>query len=345
MDRGHHVTLVSFSRPPDWVREHYPASREWLVVPKRRARFDPALLIGLRRLIKDRHIQVIHAHCETSSFYSGLAGRLSRVPTAGTFHRSALRYYRANWKSPLLFGSLNSYIAVSAERRERMHRELGLSPRRTTLIHWGIDPNLVPVVQDRRRMRRQLGVAGDGHMLLSLGHLGPIKGHQDTILALQLIRRELPDVRVYIAGDGTDKERETLSSQVAELNLGEHVVLLGQITNPLDWMQACDVFVQPSREEAFGLVFLEAGLCAVPSVATRVGGIPDTIVDGVTGYLVDAGDVEAIAARVLQLLKSPAEALAMGQAAKQRILEHFNLSRQIDCLEAHLLKLSGSKKP
>ena len=113
LDRGHNPVLVSFSEPPEWVRDSNPGSAQWIVIPKSQTRFDPVLLVRLMALFRSRQAEVIHAHCETSSFYGGLAGRLLGIPTAGTFHRSALRYYRSNWKSRLFYRFLDSFIAVS----------------------------------------------------------------------------------------------------------------------------------------------------------------------------------------------------------------------------------------
>lgn len=178
-------------------------------------------------------------------------------------------------------------------------------------------------------------------ILFSLGHLGPIKGHEDSIKAMPAIRNKFPEARLYIAGDGLAEDHERLHALIEDLSLQGVVILLGQITNSLEWLQACDIFLQPSREEAYGLVFLEAGLCAKPSVATAIGGIPEIVIDGETGYLVNTRSPSEVAEKVNELIASESDRLSMGEAARRYISKNFDLSDRIDQLERLLQLMAG----
>jgi glycosyltransferase involved in cell wall biosynthesis len=289
-------------------------------------------LIKLFAFIRRSNADVVHTHCEPSSFYAGLTSRLLRVPTVGTIHRSELRYYVPTWRNRLYYRFLDYYIAVSHERKRRLVSQLWLPKGKVSVLHWGIDLDSIPEHYDVTQMRRKLRLS-DGIILFSLGHLGPIKGHEDSIKAMPAIRSRFPEAKLYIAGAGLAEDHERLHALIEKLSLQGVVVLLGQITNSLEWLQACNIFLQPSREEAFGLVFLEAGLCAKPTVSTAVGGIPEIIVDGETGYLVNTLNPDAVAEKVNVLLASEQERLDMGEAARQHICKNFSLTDRIDELE------------
>ncbi len=333
--KGHQVSLITFSSPPQWVSKRYPKSDRWNVMEKKRRKFDYILFLRLLRFTYKFKPDIILSHCEASALYMGLVGKVLGVPSVGTIHRSKLHFYRSGWKRSMYYRFLDSYIAVSKERKSRMHKQLGLPEDKIEVIYWGIDPAAVPEIEEKERVKSRLGL-GDRPVILSLGHLGTIKGHDDSIRALALVRARIPEVKLYIGGDGDSTEYERLHSLIEELQLQDSAILLGQVSNAMEWMMACDIFLQPSIEEAFGLVFIEAGLCKKPCIATRVGGIPEIILEGKSGFLVKPHDVEAIAARILELLESEDKLARMGNFAYQNILENFLLSRQADKLESYL---------
>ena len=105
---------------------------------------------------------------------------------------------------------------------------------------------------------------------------------------------------------------------------------LGQINNVPQWLEACDIFVQPSIEEAFGLVFAEAGAKGKPVIATKVGGIKEIIIDGETGYLVPPASPERLAQALKTLLESPDERKYLGENAYKRISTQFSIDNMVN---------------
>ena len=338
---GHDVSLVTFCEPPSWVREQHDPQGDWLVCPKSDAAIDFRLLRRLNELIRDFRPQLIDAHCEASALYAGLVGRLSGVRCVATVHRSNLSYYERSWKSRLYFRFTDHVIAVSRQRGQLIADALGLPPSRVEVVHWGIATEQAPALSSRAEARAQLGL-GDGPILLSIGHLGAIKGHDDSIASLKNVLAVHPQARLYIAGDGGDADYSRLRATAEQEGVSEAVVLLGQTSNVITWLRACDVFLQPSREEAFGLVFLEAGLCERPTVATRIGGIPEIIDDGRTGLLVAPGAPGQIAEAVLQLLNAPDLAEAMGSAARTRIAQFFDLGDRVGALATFFSRVASA---
>jgi len=141
----------------------------------------------------------------------------------------------------------------------------------------------------------------------------------------QLVRR-VPGVRVLLVGSFPDDgyRREVLG-RAQELGVAANVVEAGFKANPFPLVAACDVVVLPARRDPFPIALLEAMALGKPVVATAVGGIPEMIADGETGFLVPPNDIDAFAARVLVLLEDPQRRVAMGQAARNRLLERFSL--------------------
>ena len=137
----------------------------------------------------------------------------------------------------------------------------------------------------------------------------------------------MPEARLAILGSGP-LEAET-RALTAELGLAEVVVLPGR-TDIRDWLERADVFVHSSRWEGFGIVLLEAMLAGLPIVATRVSAVPEVVVDGETGLLVEAGDYAGLATHLESLLTDPERAASLGEAGRQRALTEFSVGGMAD---------------
>jgi len=156
-----------------------------------------------------------------------------------------------------------------------------------------------------------------------IGRLSSVKGQKYMLLAAGILRGRHPELRWVIVGDG--KEGVHLQKLVAEKKLGDIVRLCPSAGNTSLALAAMDVFVMPSLQEGLGISILEAQAQGVPVVASRVGGIPTVIEDGVTGLLVSPGDPPAIAAAVEKLLEDRSLAEAVASRAKKRVAEAFTL--------------------
>ena len=187
-----------------------------------------------------------------------------------------------------------------------------------------VEPRLARATEEARQ---QLTLPAEKLILLSIGHLGEIKGHQDTLHALAILNRS--DISLYIAGSGSPQELRHLNTITEQLGLSQQVVFLGQIADATLWLDACDVFVQPSHEEAFGLVFIEAGARYRPVVATSVGGIKEIIQHEATGLLAAPAAPEQLAAHLDTLLASPALRQQYGEAAYRRVAQQFSLQAML----------------
>jgi phosphatidyl-myo-inositol dimannoside synthase len=171
-------------------------------------------------------------------------------------------------------------------------------------------------------LRERLGL-GERPLVLSVSRLVPRKGQDLLLGAVARAREECPDLACVIVGEGTDRER--LQAQVRELGLTEHAFLPGRVEDLAEAYSAATLFALLSRHvpergwwEGFGIVYREAGQFGLPVVATRVGGIPDAVEDGETGFLVPQDDVEAAAAAIVRIVRDPELARRLGEAGRER---------------------------
>jgi phosphatidylinositol alpha-1,6-mannosyltransferase len=210
--------------------------------------------------------------------------------------------------------------------------EAGVDRRRIHVIHPGCDADLFrPRPADRDLRERLLGIRAGDRIVLTVGNLVERKGHDIVIRALAQIIRRMPDVTYLIVGDGP--YRDDLHRLAQEAGVRDRVVLAGRVaTDDLpDIYALSDVFVMPSRirpaacdVEGFGLVFLEANACGKPVIGGRTGGVPEAIVDGKTGFVVDPENAAALAERLETVLSNSGLAAEMGRHGRSRVIAEFS---------------------
>src|SRR5262249_31568372 len=159
----------------------------------------------------------------------------------------------------------------------------------------------------------------------TVGHLAGHKGHRYLLEAAALLVREEPQLGVVIAGDGA--LRAELETQAAALGLTAHVRFTGFRRDILALMQGFDIFVFSSYLEGLGTAILDAMALGKPVAASRAGGIPEAVQDGVTGLLVPPRDPQALADAVRSLLRHPAQAHTFGAAGRRRVEQYFTVER------------------
>jgi phosphatidylinositol alpha-1,6-mannosyltransferase len=209
--------------------------------------------------------------------------------------------------------AISRYTAELAERA-------GAEARQIVMVPPGVDG------QKFRPVKR----SSHSRVILSIGRLVERKGFDMILRALPAVAKSFPDVEYWCAGDGPDRNR--LQQVAEEMKIAKRVQWLGEISDEekLKRYQTADVFVMPNRisekersVEGFGIVFLEAGACGLPVIGGNSGGVPDAVVNGITGYLVDPMSAPEISQRLIELLSNPGLRQMMGHAARQRVLNEF----------------------
>jgi glycosyltransferase involved in cell wall biosynthesis len=155
-----------------------------------------------------------------------------------------------------------------------------------------------------------------------------LKGIEYLLRAAAALQHEFPALRVEIAGSGPQRER--LEKAVTRSGLGEHVKFLGWIDDLTPVLPRWDVFVMPSLEEGFPIAALDAMAAGLPVIATSVGGVPELIEDGKTGWLVPPRDAKALVSRLRPLLSNAELRLSMGAAGYSRVRDHFSAAQMTE---------------
>ena len=230
-------------------------------------------------------------------------------------------------------------MAVSAGLARDLTRFEGFPAGRTCSRVNGIpDPQLVQST-DRAAARAELGW-DERPVILAVGNLTPVKNHIGFLAVFDRVARALDGrVRLVIAGSGP--LQAGIRSAADELPEGE-VELLGRRSDVARLLAAADVFVLPSHREGLPLSLVEAHAMARPSVCWDVGGNGEVTLADSTGFLVEYGDEQAYAERLLELLRTPARAAQLGAAARERFTEHFTHSAMVADYVDHYRELLGA---
>ena len=256
-----------------------------------------------------KHIYVAaHARELLLQPFNGGAGRISDM-----LHRGRIK----------LFRKVDGFFPVSSFTASLLHRE-GVPEKRTHVVGNGTDPQTFKP-KDTATLADELGVT-DKKVILSICRLVPRKGLDLVIQAMPHVVKERPDVIYLVGGTGPDEHR--LKSMARELGLTDKVRFLGRIPDErmAHYYSLGDVFVMPAGSnppdvEGFGIVFLEANACETAVIGSRTGGIPDAVIHGETGYLIEENDRKQLESYLLKLLNDEDLADRMGKKGRKRILE------------------------
>ena len=280
---------------------------------------NPLRALGIRRALRETGPDVLHLHLEASTLVGALAA-LSLAPRPLLVASVANDPYRQNgyhrWAGRRLAASMDLHITHSRGIRDSVLRAYAGRPRRLEVVSLGID--LDRFRRDRADPARVAEYRGGSAPVVgAIGRLVPQKAMHVLVDATPALLKAHPGLRVLIVGDGP--LRADLEAQAARLGVAGAIRFAGYQEDVVSAYAAMDVFVLPSRDEGFGLVFLEAMAVGVPVVGTRVIGSEDAVEDGVTGLLVPYADPAALAGAVRGILASPDLARRLRDTAAERV--------------------------
>lgn len=278
------------------------------------------------------NIDLIHAHFTWPCGYVGV--KLAKkycVPIVITAHgfdvyelpfRNQVRFNQVKY----VLDNASHIITVSEKMRDIISTELGICDNKVSIISNGFDSKLFRPM-DKIKVRQNLSLPLDRKILINVGNLVSVKGLNYLIYSIKKIVKVRNDVLCFIVGD--DILKKDLVNQIKKLNLENYIKLVGAKPHneiPL-WMNACDLFVLPSLNEGNPTVMFEALGCGKPFVGTKVGGIPEIIINDKLGVLVEPKDPEALAQAILRALETEWDSEYIHGYAEQFIWE--NIAEQI----------------
>ena len=308
-------------------------------------------LVRLYRLIRQERPQIVHTHTAKAGFVGRLAARLARVPVVvHTFHGHVLQGYYGPSKTQLLrrmergLACLTDRIVTVSEQVKRDLVTYGVAAAdHIQVISLGLE--LDPFLDSGRYhgiFRREWQLTGTERLVGIVGRLFPIKNHHLFLEAAAVVAGKDPSARFVIVGDGT--LRPALESYAEEMGIADRVIFTGWRRDLPNIYADLDVLAVTSNNEGTPVSAIEAMAAGCPVVATHVGGLPDLIQEGKTGYLVPPGDAPALATAWLRVLQQPEMARRMGETARRTARERFSAQRLVTDMEQLYLELLGRKQ-
>lgn len=309
---------------------------------------------NLSRLLKKHRPEILHLHFVSFlTFYPWVAKLKSVRQVFFTDHHSRPAGHvpqRAPfWKrvAARMIGQPLSKIICVSNYGYRCMTAVDLLPRsRYEMIYNGVDLSRVKPSEGRgSQFRKRFAIPANRKIVTQVCWMIPEKGIRDFLAMARLVAAQNDDVQFVLVGEG--KEREQYMNEAAAMGLADRITWTGMMDDPFGEgvFDAADVVCQFSRwEEVFGWMIAEAMAHAKPVVATRVGGIPELINDGVSGYLVDRGDAAAMSRRVLELLNNDDARARMGIAAREIVKTKFDLRTNVSQLvRSYGIKVSEAR--
>lgn len=310
---------------------------------------DPVALPRLVSLIRRGHYDVVHAHLEMAMTLAVPAAALVRTPAVCTFHHVARPLEgRAAWRERLAVEaatrSRRALFVSEASRRSFVQAyRPGRMPGNWEVMHNGIDiSNYVPGEGDPK-VRSELAGGADGPVVVLPAAFRDFKGIPVAIKAWPTVLQRFPNAILALTGGG-ELEPE-LRKLVANLDLDASVVFAGVRTDMPAVYRSADVVLLPSTHgENLPTVLIEASATGCAIAASRVGGIPDIVLDGTTGLLFEPGSIDGLADAVCRLLGDAELRLRMGSAAGDRARTEFSASAWLGRLRATYLEAMGARR-
>ena len=292
---------------------------------------DFTVLPGLVRILHKEKPDVLQCNLIRANLYGKLAANLAGgVPVIAVAHNME-RYMKSS--------DAVSRITRFAERRTRAMAAaqvsvsdavagmvagvLGVNAEAVEVIQNGIGP--IQNAPPREESCKLLGIPRDPVVVGTVGRLHAQKNYPLLLRAVACASARMRNLRLVIIGDG--EESENLRALAAELGVDRLVHWIGRRSDVQQVMGALDIFAMTSDYEGLPIALIEAMRAGIPCVVTRAGGMPEAVIDGETGYVVDRRDLEGVSRALLTLAGDPALRVAMGRAAKARFHSHYSAER------------------
>ena len=306
--------------------------------------FTPAKVAAVRRVIEATQPDVVHAHGSRAAAFARLADARAAQRVVYTLHgihvgQAGTTTRRAGFLAieRLLRPRTARFITVCEADSLKGQRMGVLDPKHTTTIHNGID--ISEQAPPRGRFRREAGVSDDAPLVLSVGRYHEQKDQGTLLHAWQRLTASHPDAVLALIGSGGLEVR--LRSMARALGIATSVRLLPPRASLDDAYVDADVFVLSSRWEGLPYVILEAMSHGIPVASTDVDGIPEAVLDGVTGLLVPPSQPAALSAALSRLLEDSQLRARLGAAGRVRVTQKFSLESMVDMVAALYREVAG----
>lgn len=315
---------------------------------------DTIAYLKLLRFLRRHKFDIVHTHSSKAGILGRWAAYWSGVPVIvhsshshvfyGYFHPLVTAFYKVMERAAAkVSDSLQELTSIGV--KEHLHHKVGRAEQ-FQVVYSGQDLGgfLAPGdPAERAALRAELGLSDEHLAVACVARLAPIKGHNTLLPAFAKALESNPNLRLVLVGTG---ELESQLKDLAKsLDIEEQVIFTGMREDVAALLKASDLFVLASLNEGLGRALVEAGACGLASVATRVGGVPEVVLDGETGLLAPPGDAAAMAEALTRLAADPELRARMGRAAREHVHPKFSIESMIETIEQDYLKHLQRKHP
>ncbi len=292
---------------------------------------DWGMVRWLREIIVREQVDVIHAHQYSPMVYAALASfanrQLTIVYTEHGRNYPEQRHWKRELINPLLARMINHVVSISENTRRAMIEYDRLPGRRIRVIHNGVDLKKVRGLADTCKKRLELEIPEGYEIIGTAARFDEVKNLPMMLRTFRHVLNKRPRTLLLLAGTGILEDY--LKDLTRELGIESNVRFLGLRHDLPDLLRIFDVFLLTSFTEGVSITLLEAMANGVPTVVTNVGGNPEVVIDGETGYLVSLGEDKEMAVKIVRLLENRQFAKGMGGKGMKRVEESFSFTRMM----------------
>lgn len=295
-----------------------------------------SVAVYVRRITRRFQPQIIHAHAATPDGFTALLLRQKiGIPNVVTLHGSDINVYpfRDNWtlqQTMKVLAEADRVIAVS-EALKMAAEAIAMPKKPIEVIYTGCDlEHFTFDANARKAIRQKLGIPLDSVVLIFVGNVLREKGVEELMQAFRTLASDLKRLHLLVVGDGPLLESLESASKKHRLSARVHFVGRRPHVEIPEWLSASDILVLPSWREGLPNVVVEAMGCSRPVVATRVGGIPEAVESGRSGFLIQKGDVRALTQAIAELASDQAKREEMGRAGRRVVEGRFSWEKNAE---------------
>ncbi len=297
-----------------------------------RKRYDFRGIAHMAKILRQNRIDVLHTHLSKATIIGSVAARLARVPVVATVHGMNKKY---------TYMMANRIITVSNAAKQYLVDQ-GVPAAKVEAVYNGIAADAFAVRPGKAEARKQIGYQEDDLLVGTVSRAERSKGIFECVAAVAQLSTELPNLRYAFVGDG--QYLEELRAFAVQKGVADRVRFCGFQENIAPWLSAMDVYLFPTKQEAFGISLLEAMACQLPIITTKIGGVPE-ILDQTCARFVPVDSSEAIAASVLDFQKDPSQRDEIARKGYLRFRDKFTMEASAQQVESLYRELIASYVP
>ncbi len=303
-----------------------------------RGKVDIKCIMELNSLVKKYNVDIVHGHDYKTDILAYILGLFNpKVHIVSTSH---------GWITNTLKGSLYKWIHLKALRRfnnlitvseatKSLMVESGISDDKIKVIYNGIDDKTWKDTDQHRSLRDEWVIPDNAFVVGTVGRIGDEKDYTTLLNVARAVMDKYSDVYFVVVGEGKEDEKERLIAYAENLQISDKVLFPGFRSDLHRVYKSFDIFLMTSVTEGLPNTMLEAMSMGLPVVTTNVGGIPELLEDGKSGYQYEVGDVDGLSGKIMELISNSALREQLSAAGRNRIETKFSFDKRLQIIEEY----------